>query len=247
MKQRKYMIFGITGGIGTALGLKLKQQAHLVHGFGRDADRLQRVTSEACDGTQVVDMQDWQAVRSSIAKSKEEMDGLDGVAVCIGSLLLKPAHLTSQEEWNDVMHTHVSTAFGILGAAAYAMMRTGGSIVLTASAASRIGMANHEAIAAAKGAIMGLTLSAAATYAARGIRVNCVAPGLVETPLTESLLSSDANRKASQGMHALGRLGSPSDVAHSMAWLLSEESSWVTGQVLGVDGGLGSILPRMRA
>jgi NAD(P)-dependent dehydrogenase (short-subunit alcohol dehydrogenase family) len=108
-------------------------------------------------------------------------------------------------------------------------------------------MANHEAIAAAKGAIMGLTLSAAATYAARGIRVNCVAPGLVETPLTESLLSSDANRKASQGMHALGRLGSPADVAHSMAWLLSEESSWVTGQVLGVDGGLGSILPRMRA
>ena len=63
---------------------------------------------EACDGTQVVDMQDWQAVRSSIAKSKEEMDGLDGVAVCIGSLLLKPAHLTSQEEWNDVMHTHVA-------------------------------------------------------------------------------------------------------------------------------------------
>ena len=76
MKQRKYMIFGITGGIGTALGLKLKQQAHYVYGFGRDADRLQRVTSEACDGTQVVDMQDWQAVRSSIAKSKEEMDGL---------------------------------------------------------------------------------------------------------------------------------------------------------------------------
>ena len=88
MKQRKYMIFGITGGIGTALGLKLKQQAHLVHGFGRDADRLQRVTFEACDGTQVVDMQDWQAVRSSIAKSKEALEGLDGVAVCIGSLLL---------------------------------------------------------------------------------------------------------------------------------------------------------------
>ena len=145
------------------------------------------------------------------------------------------------------MHTHVSTAFGILGAAAHAMMRTGGSIVLTASAASRIGIVNHEAIAAAKGAIMGLTLSAAATYAARGIRVNCVAPGLVETSLTESLLSSDANRKASQGMHALGRLGSPEDVACSMAWLLSEEASWVTGQILGVDGGLGSVLPRMRA
>jgi 3-oxoacyl-[acyl-carrier protein] reductase len=194
MKQRKYMIFGITGGIGTSLGLKLKQQAHHVYGFGRDADRLQGVTSEACDGTQVVDMQDWQAVRSSIAKSKEEMDGLDGVAVCIGSLLLKPAHLTSQEEWNDVMHTHVSTAFGILGAAAHAMMRTGGSIVLTASAASRIGMANHEAIAAAKGAIMGLTLSAAATYATRGIRVNCVAPGLVETPLRRYYMNFNFGR-----------------------------------------------------
>ena len=247
MKQRKYMIFGITGGIGSALGMKLKQQAHKVYGFGRDADRLQRVTSEVCDGSQVLDTQDWQAVRSSITKSKEELDGLDGVAVCIGSLLLKPAHLTSREEWNDVMHTHVSTAFGILAAAAHAMMRTGGSIVLTASAASRIGMANHEAVAAAKGAIIGLTLSAAATYAAKGIRVNCVAPGLVETPLTEALLSSDVNRKASQGMHALGRLGSPEDVAYSMAWLLSEECSWVTGQVLGVDGGLGSVLPRMRA
>ena len=196
MKQRKYMIFGITGGIGTALGLQLKQQAHHVYGFGRDADRLQRVTSEACDGTQVADMQDWQAVRSSIAKSKEEMDGLDGVAVCIGSLLLKPAHLTSQEEWNDVMHTHVSTAFGILGAAAYAMMRTGGSIVLTASAASRIGMANHEAIAAAKAGVIGLTLSASATYAPKGIRVNAVAPGLVRTPLTERITAGENRARA---------------------------------------------------
>ena len=132
-------------------------------------------------------MQDWQAVRSSIAKSKEEMDGLDGVAVCIGSLLLKPAHLTSQKEWNDVMHTHVSTAFGILGAAACAMMRTGGSIVLTASAASRIGMANHAA------------------------RSHCCCQQLQEVSNhgTPPTLSSDANRKASQGnAHA------------AMAWLL---------------------------
>lgn len=145
------------------------------------------------------------------------------------------------------METHVTTSFGILGASAKAMMRGGGSIVLTGSAAGRIGMANHEAVAAAKGAIMGLTLSAAATYAPRGIRINCVAPGLVETPMTQGLFANEASRNASRQMHALGRLGQANDVAETMAWLLSSKSSWVTGQVIGVDGGLGSLLPRARA
>lgn len=123
-------------------------------------------------------------------------------------------------------------------------MTTGGSIVLVSSCAARVGLTNHEAIAAAKAGVIGLTLSAAATYAPRGIRVNCVAPGLVRTPMTARLTVNEASLKASTAMHALGRIGEPADVAAALEWLLSPEQSWVTGQVLGIDGGLSTVRPR---
>jgi NAD(P)-dependent dehydrogenase (short-subunit alcohol dehydrogenase family) len=124
------------------------------------------------------------------------------------------------------------------------MMASGGSIVLCSTAAARAGFANHEAIAAAKAGVIGLTLSAAATYAPRNIRVNCVAPGLVDTPLAARITANPAALQASTAMHALGRIGRPEDVASAIAWLLNPENSWVTGQVLGVDGGLASLKPR---
>jgi NAD(P)-dependent dehydrogenase (short-subunit alcohol dehydrogenase family) len=127
------------------------------------------------------------------------------------------------------------------------MMPAGGAIVLVSSAAARTGIRNHDAIAAAKAGIIGLTLSAAATYAPRRIRVNCVAPGMVESPLTGSLLATPAHREASAQMHPLGRIGQPAEVARTIAWLLSPLQGWITGQVIGVDGGLGSVLPTMRA
>jgi NAD(P)-dependent dehydrogenase (short-subunit alcohol dehydrogenase family) len=105
-------------------------------------------------------------------------------------------------------------------------------------------LSNHEAIAAAKGAINGLVLSAAASYAPRGIRVNAVAPGLVRTPMTSRITGNEASLKASTAMHALGRIGEPEDVASGLAWLLDPAQSWVTGQILGIDGGLGSLRGR---
>jgi short-subunit dehydrogenase len=124
------------------------------------------------------------------------------------------------------------------------MATSGGSIVLVSSAAARIGLANHEAIAAAKAGVIGLTLSAAASYASKGIRINCVAPGLVRTPMTERLTSNEATLKASTAMHALGRIGEASDVAAAIEWFIRPEQNWVTGQVLGIDGGLGSLRSR---
>ena len=109
------------------------------------------------------------------------------------------------------------------------------------------GEEKQEAIAAAKAGVMGLTLSAAATYASSGLRVNAVAPGLTQTPLTASLTANEGSRKVSEAMHALGRLGEPADVARAVAFLLDPANSWITGQVLGVDGGLGSLRPRPRA
>ena len=121
------------------------------------------------------------------------------------------------------------------------MMSSGGSIVLISSAAAGIGLANHEAIAAAKSGIEGLVRSAATTYAARKVRVNAVAPGLVQTPMTEKITSNERSRSFSVALHPLGRLGEPKDIASAITWLLSPDQGWVTGQVIGVDGGLGKL------
>ena len=162
----------------------------------------------------------------------------------VGSLLLKPAHQTSPEEWASVVSTNLGSAFAVTRSAAKRMMKTGGSIVLVSSAAARIGFANHEAIAAAKAGVIGLTLSAAASYGRYRVRVNCVAPGLVRTPLTSRLTENEGSLKASEAMHALGKVGEPADVASAMAWLLDPAQNWVTGQIIGVDGGLGSVRGR---
>jgi NAD(P)-dependent dehydrogenase (short-subunit alcohol dehydrogenase family) len=183
-------------------------------------------------------------VGEAVSNAVETFGRVDGIANCVGSLLLKPAHITTDDEWDDTIATNLTSAFAAVKAGAKAMRGTGGSIVLVSSAAAQLGLANHEAIAAAKGGVIGLTRSAAASYSRQGIRVNAVAPGLVRTKLTERLTSTPQAEQASLAMHALGRLGEPADVASAIAWLLDPSQSWVTGQVIGIDGGLGSVRAR---
>ena len=230
-EQRVYAILGAAGGIGSILCERLENEGALV-------ERIARRDRPGFDAAS------FEAVDAALEGAVSAHGRLDGVACCVGSILLKPAHLTSEAEYASTIATNLSSAFATVRAAAKAMMHTGGSIVLVSTAAARTGLANHEAIAAAKGGVIGLTLSAAATYASRGIRVNSVAPGLVDTPLSNRITSNENALKASVAMHALGRIGHPGDVASAIAWLLDPEQSWVTGQVLGVDGGLGSIRPR---
>ncbi len=168
---------------------------------------------------------------------------IDAAVNCAGSILLKPAHITTDDEFEQTIAANLKTAFVLLRAAVKNMAQ-GGSIVLVASAAARIGYANHEAIAAAKGGVIGLTLSAAATYANRNIRVNCVAPGLVDTKMASKITGNEAALKASSAMHALGRIGKAADVARMIEFLIRPENDWITGQVFGVDGGLGTLRAR---
>ena len=165
----------------------------------------------------------------------------------MGTVLLKPAHLTTDKEWHDTLSVNLTSSFFLIRSAVKAMRERGGSIVLISSAAAQIGLANHEAIAAAKAGIIGLSLSAAATYAGRGIRVNTVAPGLVKSEMTRKLWETESAAAASTRMHALGRLGEPDDIAKAILWLLDAESSWVTGQTISVDGGLSRLAPRAKA
>ena len=119
-----------------------------------------------------------------------------------------------------------------------------GSILLFSTAAVRIGLPNHEAIAAAKGGVEGLVRSAASSYASKGIRVNAVAPGLTRTPMTERNTSNEQALKKSEGMHALGRIGEPEEIVSAACWMLDPAQSWVTGQILAVDGGLSTIVSK---
>jgi NAD(P)-dependent dehydrogenase (short-subunit alcohol dehydrogenase family) len=191
-----------------------------------------------------VEASDPDAVDACADAAVAALGGLDGIVNCAGSLILKPAHLTTTAEWQATLAANLSSAFGCVRAAGRLLKAEGGSVVLVSSAAARVGLANHEAIAAAKAGVIGLVLSAAATYAKAKIRFNAVAPGLVRTPLTKGLVASELAEKASIGMHPLGRLGEPEDVARAIHFLLDPAQGWITGQVLGVDGGLADLRSR---
>ena len=239
-----HLIFGASGGIGSAVCRHLAASGATVALASRPSDRLDKLARDLDAPKWEFDASDPTRIESVVTEVVERFGRIDGVANCIGSLLLKSAHITSIEEWDSVIAANLTSAFAVVRAAAKAMRQQGGSIVLVSSAAARIGLANHEAIAAAKAGVIGLTLSAAATYASKGIRINAVAPGLVRTPLTQRIWDNPKSAEASEAMHALGRLGEPDDVASLIAWLLDSANSWVTGQVIGVDGGLGSLRTR---
>jgi 3-oxoacyl-[acyl-carrier protein] reductase len=243
----RVFILGGAGGIGSALARLIVARGGRVFLAGRDESKLAALAAElgvdhAAQAT--VDATDPDSVDACADAAAAALGGLTGIACCAGSLLLKPAHLTTAAEWQATLAANLTSGFGCVRAAGRLMKAEGGSVVLVSSAAARIGLANHEAIAAAKAGIVGLVLSAAATYARQRIRFNAVAPGLTRTPLTQGLVASELAEKASIGMHPLGRLGTPDDVARAIAFLLDPAQDWITGQVLGVDGGLASLKTR---
>lgn len=240
------LIGGITGGIGSALARILVDRGWRVAGYCRNPDESklpEGVKAFSCNAIEPLEITD------TFAKAREHFGGSPtAYAHCIGSILLKSAHQLKDEEWSQTLRLNLDSAFFSLRSAVGLMLPEGsGSVVLISSVAAQAGMPSHEAISAAKGGINGLVQSAAASYANRGIRINAVAPGLVETPGSMALLSTETARSISQRMHPLGRIGQPGDVAELIAYLVSSEASWVTGQIWSIDGGLAHLRQRPKA
>lgn len=238
-------IVGATGGIGRELARSLAQDKIAVVVSARNTTETNALAEEIGATSLPLDASDFEATGRAVTSILEQHGRLDGAVCLAGNILLKPAHLTSAEDYRETVRLNVDTAFSVVRATTKAMYGTGGSIVLVASAAAQTGLKNHEAIAAAKAAVIGLARSAAATYAGRGIRINVVAPGMVKTPLTSGIWQNEKGLAFSTAMHAAGRIGEPRDVVPALRYLLdAERSGWVTGTVMSVDGGLANVVPR---
>lgn len=237
-----YVVAGSTGGIGSEVCRRLREEGHRVFLIARDPDKLQAQSQELDAAYCSADITSFEEAERAFGEAEAQLGEIHGAVSCVGGVLLKPLHLVRQPDWEEQLSLNLHSAFSLSRAAVKTMLGSGGgSIVLTTTAAAKIGLMNHEAVSASKAGIEGLVLSAAATYAPKGIRINAVAPGLTKTPLTEKITSNPAGEKASLAMHPLGRLGEASDIAQAIVWMLAPENDWLTGQIIAVDGGLSTL------
>ncbi|MCX5477973.1 SDR family NAD(P)-dependent oxidoreductase [Kaistia geumhonensis] len=228
------LIYGGTGGIGSALARRLAAEGHRLHLVGRDADRLAGLAAATGATWTAGDVRD-AALFERV--SEEAGTTIDGLAYLVGTINLKPLGRIGAEEALDDFRVNALGAMLAVKAALPALKRSSAaSVLLVSSIAARQGFSAHASVGMAKAAVEGLTLSLAAELAPR-IRVNCIAPSLVRTPLAAPLTQSESMAAAIAQLHPMQRLGEAEDVASLAAFLLSPEAAWMTGQVIGVDGG----------
>lgn len=236
----RVLVLGATGGVGGALARRLAARGAEPFLVARDAGRLSGLASELRAGHMAADVTDAPALRAAVAEAGTPLAGL---AFCIGSILLRPLARLTEEEMLGAFRLNALAAAQAVQAAAPALAEGRGAVVLFSTVAARTGFPNHAAISMAKAAVEGLTVALAAELAP-AVRVNCIAPSLTRTPLAEPLLRNAQMADALAKQHPLGRLGEGEDAAALADFLLSDAAGWITGQVVGVDGGRGRIAGR---
>ncbi len=228
-----YIIIGGSSGIGKALTIQLLDAGHHVTALSRDRRDLPNHSNLEFHSLDIL------AEQPDFPKMDSELNGL---VYCPGSINLKPFRSFSEQDFlNDFQVNFLGATKAIKFY--YNNLRkpeTPASIVLFSTVAVQTGMAYHASIAAAKGAVEGLTRSLAAEFAPK-IRVNAIAPSLTNTPLAEKLLTTEEKQKASAERHPLKRVGTAEEIAKTASFLLSDHSSWITGQIIHIDGGMSSL------
>jgi len=243
------VVTGATGVIGVALATQLNARGEKLLLCGRSEEKLEAL-NRALGGAHLTAATDLtEAAGCALLEAQAEQLGvIDGLAHCVGSTVVRPLHLTSEKDWQAQFAVNATSAFHVLKWFVLQATRAQAPAVavLTSSVVAEAGFANHEAIAAAKCAVTGLALSAAATYADKGVRVNVVAPGLTRSTLTQRFIATPEAEARSAAMIPNNRIAEPDDIAYAFSYLLSPHAAHITGQVIRVDGGQGvlRLLPR---
>jgi len=230
--SEKYLIVGATGSIGSNLATQLYDSNKEVHMVGRNEDETKSLSEKLGFTYTIADVLE----DGFIDKIKSDINDIKGLAYCVGSIDLKPLKISSESDFNKCMKLNLYSAVELIKGYQDSLKKNKGSIVLFSTVAAQRGFTNHSIIASAKAAVEGLAISIAAEFAP-DIRVNCVALSLTNSKIAQPILKNAALAQGIAKAHPLKRIGEGKDGAALAKFLLTEESSWVTGQVIAVDGG----------
>jgi len=230
--SEKYLIFGATGSVGSSLAEQLKNSGNDIHLVARNESDVKAIAEKlGCSYTVADVLED-----GFIEKVKSDIDEIKGVAYCVGSIDLKPLRMVTEADMNKCMKLNLYSAIEAIKGFQESLKKNKGSVVLFSTVAAQRGFTNHTIIASAKAAVEGLTVTLAAEFAPH-IRVNCIAPSLSKSKIAEPMLKNPAIAEGIAKAHPLKRLGEGKDSAALAKFLITEESSWITGQIIAVDGG----------
>ena len=228
--SEKYLIIGATGSIGSNLADQLYLDGKEIHLVARDEEKVKKLSEKlGCDYTVADVLKD-----NFTEKILSNISDVKGIAYCVGSIDLKPLKMTSENDFHKCMKLY--SAVEIIKSYQESLKKNKGTIVLFSTVAAQRGFANHSIIASTKAALEGLTVSLAAEFAPN-VRVNCIAPSLTNSKIAEPMLKNKALADGIARAHPLKRLGEGKDSASLAKFLITEDSSWVTGQIIAVDGG----------
>ena len=230
--SEKYLIVGATGSIGSNLATQLYDSNKEVHLVGRNEDETKSLSEKLGFTYTIADVLE----DGFVDKIKSDIKDIKGIAYCVGSIDLKPLKISSESDFNKCMKLNLYSAVELIKGFQDSLKKNKGSIVLFSTVAAQRGFTNHSIIASAKAAVEGLAVSIAAEFAP-DIRVNCVALSLINSKIAQPILKNTALAQGIAKAHPLKRIGEGKDGAALAKFLLTEESSWVTGQVIAVDGG----------
>ena len=229
---KKYLIVGGSSGIGLAITNQLAAKGNKVIVFSRNQNQLQ--TSDN------VEFRSFDILDENIEMPTLDYE-LNGLAYCPGSINLKPFKNLTQQDFLSDFKINALGAIKVINKYFTNLQNSdNSSILLFSTVAVQTGMPYHSSVASAKGAVEGLTRSLAAEFAPK-IRVNAIAPSLTDTPMASRLLSSDEKKETSAKRHPLNSIGKPEEIAKAAAYLLSDDSAWITGQIMHIDGGISSL------
>lgn len=240
-------ITGASGAIGAALAQRLSRRGCKLALTARDASRLAALAGTLQGEVLLLpgDLTEPTTAAALLAQAQATLGPINGVAHCVGSTLIRPLHLTSDTDLDTVFRLNYFSAFHVLKAfvAAALKHKESSSAVLVGTLVAQAGFPNHEAIASAKAAVAALAMSAAASYAEKDIRVNCVHPGLTRSALSARLTGTAEAIERNRKMNPMGIVGEGEDSAAAIDFLLSDQTRWITAQQWSVDGGHSVIHP----